>query len=148
MIIGSLNSTERLEGLNPHFRKVFEFLKSLDLQSLPVGRTDIDGDNAWLSVSEVQGKTEAMAELETHDQYIDIQLPLEGKETFGWQSRSGLVQETGGYDAAKDIAFYADRAAVFFTLSYGQFCIFFPEDGHAPCIGEGRIKKIVVKVRA
>ncbi|MDE6452072.1 MAG: YhcH/YjgK/YiaL family protein [Odoribacter sp.] len=147
MIIGSLNDTERLEGMNPHFRKVFEFLKSHDLQSLPVGKTEIDGDNVWLSVSEVQGKEESVAKLETHDQYIDIQLPLEGKETFGWQSRGGLKQEIGGYDAVQDIAFYADRAAVFFTLPVGQFCVFFPEDAHAPCIGEGRIKKIVVKVK-
>ena len=147
MVIGSLNSTERLEEVNPRFRKVFEFLKSHDLQSLPMGKTEIDGDNVWLSVSEVQGKMETMAKVETHDQYIDIQVPLEGRETFGWQARSELGHGIGTYDAVQDITFYADRAAVYFTLSAGQFCVFFPEDGHAPCIGDGRIKKIVVKVK-
>ena len=148
MIIGSLNDTERIEILNPHFKKIFDYLKSHDLQSLPLGKTEIDGDRAWLNVSEVEGKTEALAEMETHDQYIDIQLPLEGAETFGWQSRGELTHEAGsGYDVVKDITVYADRAVVFFTLSAGQFCIFFPEDGHVPCIGTGKIKKIVVKVK-
>lgn len=148
MIIGSLNDTERIEILNPHFKKIFDYLKSHDLQSLPLGKTEIDGDRAWLNVSEVEGKTEALAEMETHDQYIDIQLPLEGAETFGWQSRGELTHEAGsGYGVVKDITFYADRAVVFFTLSAGQFCIFFPEDGHVPCIGTGKIKKIVVKVK-
>ena len=99
MIIGSLNDTERIEILNPHFKKIFDYLKSHDLQSLPLGKTEIDGDRAWLNVSEVEGKTEALAEMETHDQYIDIQLPLEGAETFGWQSRGELTHEAGsGYD--------------------------------------------------
>ena len=34
-----------------------------------------------------------------------------------------------------------------FTLSPGEFVIFFPEDAHAPCIGEGVIRKMVAKVR-
>lgn len=148
MIIGSLNDTERIEILNPHFKKVFDYLKSHDLQSLPVGKIEIDGDRAWLSVSEVEGKAETFAGLETHDRYIDIQLPLEGEETFGWQARGQLVHEAeSGYDVMKDITFYTDRAVVFFTLSAGQFGIFFPEDGHAPCIGKGKIKKIVAKVK-
>ena len=33
MIIGSLNDTERIEILNPHFKKIFDYLKSHDLQS-------------------------------------------------------------------------------------------------------------------
>jgi YhcH/YjgK/YiaL family protein len=36
---------------------------------------------------------------------------------------------------------------MFFQLTDGQFAIFFPEDVHAPMIGVGEIKKLVVKVR-
>ena len=32
------------------------------------------------------------------------------------------------------------------TLVPGEFIIFSPEDGHAPLIGEGEIKKIIIKV--
>lgn len=83
MIIGSLKHTERVEALNPHFKKVFDYIKSHDLTAAPVGKIEIDGDNAWINVSEVQGKEKNAAKLETHDKYIDIQLPLVGQETFG-----------------------------------------------------------------
>jgi YhcH/YjgK/YiaL family protein len=36
---------------------------------------------------------------------------------------------------------------MFFQLTDGQFAIFFPEDVHAPMIGEGEIKKVVIKVK-
>ena len=131
MIIGSLNDTERIEILNPHFKKIFDYLKSHDLQSLPLGKTEIDGDRAWLNVSEVEGKTEALAEMETHDQYIDIQLPLEGAETFGWQSRGELTHEAGsGYDVVKDITLcrpgccilYFVCGAILYIFSGGRAC--------------------------
>ena len=32
-------------------------------------------------------------------------------------------------------------------FSPGEFVIFFPEDAHAPCIGNGKMKKMVVKVK-
>lgn len=148
MIIGSLKNTERVEGLAPRFKKIFDYLKSHDLTEVLPGKIDLDGEYAWISVSEVQGKPQASAKLETHDKYIDIQLPLKGRETFGWQAREDLKQEQdGGYNEEKDITFYADESRLYFTLQPGDFGIFFPEDGHAPCIGEGTIKKVVVKVK-
>ena len=149
MIIDSLNNSEKIEVLNPHFKKVFDYIKSHDLKNAPVGRIDIDGDNSWITVSEVQGKEKDAAALESHNQYIDIQLPLIGEETFGWQARDLLKNgRDGGYNAEKDITFYTDPAKLYFTMSEGEFAIFFPEDGHAPCIGKGTIKKVVVKVKA
>lgn len=47
----------------------------------------------------------------------------------------------------KDIRFFDDEPETFYTLRPGQFTIFFPEDGHAPMIGEGNVRKIIVKVR-
>ena len=46
-----------------------------------------------------------------------------------------------------DFTFYRDPVERVFTLSPGEFVIFFPEDAHAPCIGEGVIRKMVAKVR-
>jgi YhcH/YjgK/YiaL family protein len=42
---------------------------------------------------------------------------------------------------------FHDEADTFFQLTNGQFAIFFPEDVHAPMIGEGEIKKLVIKVK-
>jgi len=40
-----------------------------------------------------------------------------------------------------------DAPDMFFGLTDGQFVIFFPEDVHAPMIGEDEIKKLVIKVK-
>jgi len=43
--------------------------------------------------------------------------------------------------------FYTDAPDMFFQLSDNQFAVFFPEDVHAPMIGDGEIKKMVIKVK-
>ena len=50
------------------------------------------------------------------------------------------------YNAEKDVTFYSDEMDTYFELNSGQFVIFYPEDVHAPMIGKGPIKKLVVKV--
>jgi len=50
------------------------------------------------------------------------------------------------YDSRKDVMFYHDTPSTFAKLVPGQFAIFFPEDGHAPCLGKGEIRKIVAKI--
>lgn len=148
MFIGSLENTERAEALHPLFKRVFDYIKSHDLSKMPAGKIDIDGENAWISISDVEGRDAEDAKIETHNEYIDIQMPMVGSETFGWQSRELLTEEcNGGYDAKNDITFYDDKTFFYFTLKPGNFGIFFAEDGHAPCIGRGMIKKVVAKVK-
>ena len=42
--------------------------------------------------------------------------------------------------------FFNDAPSTYFTILPGEFAIFFPGDGHAPLIGEGETKKIIIKV--
>ena len=55
--------------------------------------------------------------------------------------------ENGGYNPEKDVQLYNEQPDMYFQLTNGQFVIFFPEDVHAPMIGEGDIKKLVIKVK-
>ena len=41
----------------------------------------------------------------------------------------------------------AQRVLPYYTMRPGQFTVLFPEDGHAPMVGEGTVHKIIVKVR-
>ncbi len=146
MIIGSLQNTERIEMLHPAFKKVFSYLKSHDLLSLPVGTVELEKEVIRINVDEVQARKKPDALLETHDKYIDIQLPLVGEETFGWQAREKLGNGKG-YEERNDFNLYTDPCSLYFTLLPGEFVIFFPEDAHAPLIGHGKMKKVVVKIR-
>jgi beta-galactosidase beta subunit len=40
-----------------------------------------------------------------------------------------------------------DSPEMYFGMEPGQFAILYPEDVHSPMIGEGSIKKMVVKVK-
>lgn len=112
------------------------------------GIHELDGKDIYVNVMEPALKKPADAKLEIHDAYIDIQVLIRGEqETFGWSERADLRKPLGEFDAGKDIQFFDDEPQTFYTLRPGQFTILFPEDGHAPMIGEGDVRKIIVKVR-
>lgn len=147
MIIDTLDNAHRYHSLHPRFAKAFEFIRSRDLASLEVGKSEIDGKDLHASVSSKQGYSRAEAKFEAHNNYIDIQVCPAGSEEMGWKPRSRCVEEKDPYNAEKDVVFYKDKPDTYFTLQQGQFAIFFPEDVHAPMIGEGEIKKLVIKVK-
>jgi YhcH/YjgK/YiaL family protein len=90
---------------------------------------------------------DSTSEFECHNTYIDIQYVFGGLETVGYKSRLTCVEPRGEYDAKKDVLFFEDAPDFFFKLYPGQFGIYFPDDVHAPMIGEGKIKKVVIKIR-
>ncbi|MDR1526264.1 MAG: YhcH/YjgK/YiaL family protein [Dysgonamonadaceae bacterium] len=147
MILDVLENTARYERLNPRFKQAFDFLKTTDLASLPLGKVELDGKNLYANVQEVDGRTPETARMETHDEYIDIQVPLSATETMGWIARKNLKQVADAYHADKDITFYADKTANLIGVQPGAFAVFFPEDGHQPCIAQGKIRKVIIKVK-
>jgi len=148
MIIDKLTGAEKYYGLHPNFKVAFEYLKAQDLLALETGKFDI-ADGLKVIVSDNEGKTAAVAaeKFECHNKNIDIQVCIRGNETIGWKPRADCTQPKGEYSDEKDVLFYADAPDMHFGLKGGQFVIFYPEDVHAPMIGEGLIKKLVVKVR-
>lgn len=147
MIIDCIDNSSSYEKLNPLFKKAFEFLRETNLSGLENGRMELEGDDLFLIISESQLKSKEEARLEAHNEYIDIQLPISRQECYGWSARNSLTQAMDEFNEEKDIQFFNDSVESYFNLSPHHFVIFFPEDAHAPCIGEGTVRKIVVKVR-
>lgn len=147
MIIDNLSKLTEYETLNPHFGKAIKFIQLLDLKNPELGKFEIDGKNVFASISESKLKTPEQAKLEVHNNYIDIQIPISKAEGFGWTGRSELTKEAAPFDETKDIQFFEDKPTLNFDLQPGNFAIFFPQDGHAPCIGEGTVIKIVIKIK-
>lgn len=149
MIIDTLSNSEKYNSVHPLFSQAFEYIKSQNLESIEDGKFDIDGDNLRAITSNKRGMTseESAAKFECHDKHIDIQLCIKGKEQFGWKPRSDCKEQRGEYNAEKDVVFYSDAPDMYFQLTDNQFAIFFPEDVHAPMIGEEEIKKMVIKVK-
>jgi YhcH/YjgK/YiaL family protein len=147
MIIDTLNNADKYINLHPRFAKAFEFIKSQNLETIAPGKFEIEGKEIHAAVSLKDGVNREEAKAEAHDNYIDIQVCPAGKEELGWKPRSQSLSPKEGYNAEKDVTFFSDSMDTYFELNAGQFAIFYPEDVHAPMIGEGPIKKLVVKVK-
>ncbi len=148
MILDILENAACYLALNEGFAKAFEFISRPDLQELPVGKYEIDGDRIYAMVAREPGRRKEDALLETHEKYIDIQFILAGTDTMGWKPKSLCKQPTQGYDQKADIQFFADQPDAWLATESGVFAIFFPEDAHMPLISSGEIHKVVVKIAA
>lgn len=146
MILDVLENAHRYLALHQGFAKAIEFLLRPDLLDLPVDRYEIDGDRVYAMVAREPGRKKDDALLETHEQYIDIQLVLAGTDEMGWKPKSSCQQPSGAYDHAEDIQFFADAPDAWLPVGPGIFVIFFPEDAHLPLISAGQLHKVVVKV--
>jgi YhcH/YjgK/YiaL family protein len=147
MVIDTLDNAEKYKALHPRFAKAFNYLKTVDLATIEPGKYPIDGTDIHASVSAKEGVSKEAAKFEAHDHYIDIQVCPSGSETLGWRPRSTCSNIKESYNADKDVTFFSDKPDTYFQLKAGQFAIFYPEDVHAPMIGEGMIRKLVVKVK-
>ena len=98
-------------------------------------------------VNEPAMKKPEKARMEVHDRFIDIHVPLSREEGFAWKDRSALEKPSEPFNMEKDAQHYDDAPDTSFTVKPGQFAVFFPEDAHAGCIGEGALRKLVIKVR-
>ena len=148
MIIDRLENLSLYAALNPLFADVVEFLNDHDLQTLEVGKYPIQGNNVFLNLQMAKGRSQEAAVIETHIEMIDIQIPISSEETFGYTPLQDLPEFE--YNAEKDITKYGDtKAQTYVTVKPGQFVIFFPQDGHAPCITpQAEIKKAIFKIKA
>ena len=148
MIIDTIDNLEKYVGLNPLFADVVGFLKTNDLGKMEDGKYPVQGADLFVNVTTAKGRSKEAAVLETHIDMIDIQIPLDTEECFGYTPLCDLPDYE--YNAEKDITKYGDTMAqTYFTVKPGQMVIFFPQDGHAPCISEKpEIKKAIFKVKA
>ena len=147
MIIDTIENLGKYVALNPLFADVVEFLKTHDLQAMEPGKYPIKDKDLFLNLAQTTQRTKETAVLETHIKMIDIQIPITCAETFGYTPLPDLPDFE--YNAEKDITKYGDtKAQTYVTVNPGQMAIFYPQDGHAPCIiDEPEIKKAIFKVK-
>ena len=149
MIIDTIQNASKYFSVHPLFAKAFDFIKNTDLANTEPGKYEMGDPGLKAIFSNKDGMTAdaSVSKFECHDKHIDIQLCISGVEQMGWKPREKCTTENGGYNEEKDVQLYNEQPDMFFQLTDGQFAIFFPEDVHAPMIGEGPIKKLVIKVK-
>ncbi|MBP6527105.1 MAG: YhcH/YjgK/YiaL family protein [Prevotella sp.] len=148
MIIDKIENLFKYINMNPLFADVVKFLESNDLNTLEEGKHEIKGTDLFVNVQAKPGKKLQDAVLEYHKKMIDIQIPVSDSETFGYTPVDELPEVE--FDEQKDIAKLPGlEAQTYVTINPGQMAIFFPQDGHAPCISEsGCLRKVILKILA
>ncbi len=153
MILDKLSNCSCYAGLSPAFAAAFHFLKMVDLNTLPVGRYHISGDDVYLLIQEAGLKPREQGIWEAHKLYADIQLVIHGEEFLGF----GNTQEMDilqPYDAKRDIVIFKPKIdGLMLPVADGDFVILFPQDAHCPCLCREqenacmKSRRAVVKVR-
>lgn len=148
MIIDTIENLSKYESMNPLFGEVVAFLKANDLNKLESGKHLIKGDDLFVNITTAKGKTPEEAVIETHRVMIDIQIPLDTAETYGYTPLAHLPE--ADYNAEKDITKIPGlMAESYVTCQPGMMAVFCPQDGHAPCISQSaEIKKAIFKIKA
>jgi YhcH/YjgK/YiaL family protein len=146
MIFDTIANAERYAPLHPLFPQVFKYIRTKNLHALASGKHSIIANDLFAIVERVPGRTREEAQLECHRKYIDIQLVLDGIDEMGWKPLADCHQPVSDYDELADINFFYDSPSSWIVTPPNTFCIFFPEDTHAPLVSEYNIHKIVFKI--
>jgi YhcH/YjgK/YiaL family protein len=146
MVFDRLDCAEQYYGLGAAIARGLRFLRETDLDALPTGRQEIDGERLYAQVNERDTTPLADNLWEAHRRYIDIQYLHRGVELVGHAPLSRLT--AGPYDAALDYV-PASGDGAFLRMQAGDFAIFWPGDAHMPATALGApapVRRIVVKV--
>ena len=146
MILSQLQDSSRYESLHPLFKQAFDYIKANDLSKVEPGRIEFDGANLFINVIDTQLVPAQQQKLEMHRKYIDIHVPLTQAEQIGYKHIAYLGESEAPFDEAGDYALYADPNVCWTLVRPGEFLIVYPEDAHAPLVGEGAQRKLIVKV--
>ncbi|MFN8411951.1 MAG: YhcH/YjgK/YiaL family protein [Anaerolineales bacterium] len=146
MIIDHIEHAQLYYSVHPRFKQAFEYFNQIDINTIPVGRYEIDGETMYALVQEYNTKLKEQGFWESHRRYIDLQYMVQGAEGMGYANIHHLQQ--GQYDESKDFLPHSGEGDLV-ALKSGNFVLLLPQDVHMPgmALGESApIKKIVIKI--
>lgn len=147
MVYDKIDNIETYKGLSEDIYEGLKFLKNAT-PDLTCGVHEIS-PRVKAIVSEYETKPVNENGYEAHKKFIDIQYLLKGTEKNCCLPVEKL-KESKSYKEEIDAAFYdAEVPELELTLGDGYFAIYWPQDGHMPCLiadGAEMVKKIVIKV--
>ena len=149
MYKGNLSNLDRDQVLSPAIRNIIKHVKDRLDESIDNGRYPINGDDVFFFV--VDDSTEDMEsrKSEMHQNYIDVQILLEGEERYGFSVHPFLSISENFLDE-RDIAFSEEIISEqFIDLNKGDYIIFNTEQPHRPLISVNQkipVRKAVIKI--
>lgn len=104
MIIDRIENWSKYSNA-PAWRRAFDYLLALTPDSPEGEMTPIAGKDVMARVMSYATRPPEPGTVEAHNQYVDIQMSLAGREAIDWFPRATLEIETP-YDPAEDAALF------------------------------------------
>ncbi|MBT6050115.1 MAG: YhcH/YjgK/YiaL family protein [Candidatus Scalindua sp.] len=151
MIYDELKNIKRYSFL-PHLETIHQFICRDDIMSLPIGDIPILNDELYVKVLKYKPMEAAQGFFETHQNYADVQVVIEGQELM-YYANPKQIRATDKFELEVDFQFYtATNNLSEFVVSAGEFTVFFPGEPHKPgCLyrnNNNEVTKLVFKVRS
>lgn len=147
MVYDKIDNIETYKGLSEDIYEGLKFLKQAT-HDLANGVHEIN-PRVKAIVSEYETKPVNENGYEAHRKFVDIQYLISGAENNRCLPIEKL-KETKAYKEEIDAAFYeAEIHTQELMLGNGYFAIYYPQDGHMPCLIADipkKVKKVVVKI--
>ena len=89
MITDNVKHIDAYLGISENLNAAIDFIKNTDLTNLPLGKTDIRKD-VWVVRVSLETKKREDDVFEAHRNYIDIHLPIIGRERIDTANTSSL----------------------------------------------------------
>ena len=144
MIFDTLNLLGQYKGICEGLDKLIDFTLSHELNALPAGRNEIDGDLAWMNVNVAPLVPETDL-YERHLEHLDLQIPLDAGEIITVKPVEELE-----WDFEGETGFTHGPAGTPLHMVPGTFAVFFPGDAHNCGIseaGQTSCRKLVGKAK-
>ena len=150
MLSANLDRLEIIPFIQPQLKEVLIKARDLVDTNPEPGRYVIDDDKVFVLIMDAKTGKMENCRPELHNNYIDIQVLLEGAEAIGY-GHMPVSHLTEDLLAEKDVAFTdAVTAEKLIALAPRDFALFYPGEVHRPLValkGEGTaVRKAVVKV--
>lgn len=148
-LVNDENSDRKMEILNNRINYAIKYLRGLSIADADLGIHHVN-DTFFYSVQKYQTREEVECVLESHKQYVDIQLMVQGCELMKVVDTSRLeIQKQ--YDTDNDLILWElPQRMMSVVLSEGDYIILHPENAHMGCIKLREpieVLKIVGKVK-
>ena len=149
MIYDKIDNIETYLGLSDDIKLGLEWLRDVK-QDVENGVHEL-APRVKVVVSEYETKAVNENGYEAHRDYIDIQYLISGKEKI-CSLPLEYLKEIKAYNKDIDAVFFQETGVPTQEMLLGNFyfAIFFPQDGHMPCLnadGTEKVKKVVVKIK-
>lgn len=84
MIIDNLENLMQYAPLNPLIEEVWKFMQTHDWKNMANGHYAIISNRLFVNIEDDKGKEKDEAVIEYHSKMIDIQVPMNYYETYGY----------------------------------------------------------------